>query len=111
LSTITTSFTFVDNVIVIAILVHSSISNTQLAANQSVQWSHLGFMRINTKKTKEMFVPVQNKLLALIRLDSDRAASFKLLSVTTANNLSKDEHVYAISAIATKRLQFFAEKN
>ena len=80
----------------------------QLAADQVAEWSHLNFMNINTKKTKEMLLgPVLKNPPPPIVFDTgtvDRVATFKLLGVTIMNNLSWEEHVSVISTKASKRI-------
>ena len=110
LNTIMASFKFVDDVTLTEIINQSDISSMQLAADQVAEWSHLNFMNINTKKTKEMLLgPVLKNPPPPIVLDTgtvDRVATFKLLGVTIMNNLSWEEHVSVISTKASKRIHF-----
>jgi hypothetical protein len=110
LNTIMATFKFVDDVTLTEIIEQSNLSQMQLAADQIAGWSHLNFMNINTKKTKEMLLgPVSKNPPPSIAFGTcvvDRVTSFKLLGVIIADNLNWEHHVNAICAKAGNRLHF-----
>jgi hypothetical protein len=110
LNTAIASFKFVDDVTLTEVIGQSHTSQMQLVAHQIDEWSHLNFMNINAKKTKEMlFGRIQKYPPPLIEFETgtvERVSTFKLLGLTITDNLSWEEHINAISVKASKRLHF-----
>jgi hypothetical protein len=91
LNTIMPSLKFIDDVTLTEVIDKSNVSLMQHAADQLAHWSHLNFMNINTRKTKEMLLgPVLQHPPSLITFDTgtvERVTSFKF-GITISNNFN-----------------------
>ena len=106
---------FVDDVTITEIIEPRSVtSQMQDACNDVELWSKAHHMKINSKKTKQMFLGSQadklsTKQLSISGLDIETVNQFKLLGVTLNDALKWDDHVNTICNKINKRL-FFLRK-
>ena len=79
-----------------------------------IDWSNDNKMKINEKKTKEMYIstkrtPVPQTPLVMHGQDIERIKVFKLLGVWVQDNLSWDQHVSHLLSRAATRLYYLRQ--
>jgi len=101
---------FIDDTTLSEIIPKGSDSDMQRALDAVLEWSHMNYMNINCKKTKEMVLGSFSKApsvpLSIASMSVERVPVYKLLGVTVNSALKWDDHVAAIKSKAAKRLWF-----
>jgi len=85
----------------------------QRTVGESVKWSQLNCMNINSNKTKEMVLGSLTKEsvvpLTVPSTIVQRVSVYKILGVTVNSDLKWDDHVAVITSKAGKRLWFMKQ--
>ena len=92
----------------------SSPSQLQDTTDNIIDWSNLNKMKINEKKTKEMFIsfkrpPVPPNPIVINGQNIGRVNVFKLLGVWVQDNLSWDHHVSHMLSRSATRLYYLRQ--
>ena len=111
----TASIQYVDDTTVSEILAPDEDSRMQSALDELITWSDSNYMKVNSKKTKEMILGQLRKQQPLPLLISnhnvEQVTSFKLLGVTINDALKWDDNIAAVTSKAVKRLWFLKKSS
>jgi len=101
---------FTDDTTLSEIIPEGYDSDMQHALDTVLEWSHLNYMNINCKRTKEMvlgsFSNAHFMPLTVASTTVECVQVYKLLGVTVNSALKWDDHVAAIKSKAAKHLWF-----
>jgi hypothetical protein len=104
---------FVDDCTLSEVLSKQTASSMQHELDAIDIWSQTNYMKINTKKTKEMQLrPNRKNPLPALQLNGqpiERVASYKLLGLHVMDDLRWSVHISAICSRAAQRLHFLRQ--
>ena len=110
----TLTYTFIDDITISESISCSNVSLLQTAVDKVKDWSDKNNMKLNEKKTKEMYISFKQNTAPVppLIINSNavkRVHSFKILGVGLSDDLSWKSHVNLMHSRATPRLYYLRQ--